>query len=126
MSPILPLVNFRPDVALFSGLEAFACLHGACITEDFIHAMWEAAGRAPGCEARAQLCAAAALRLAAQHAEVLPEHPLGFRVNMVNPDPGDTDPVPLLLARTAGGQLILGILSDARPEPTNKNSTPPP
>ena len=105
-------MRFRPDVTLFSSTVFFPCLTNALVTEDFAYAMHDSARE--GGKERAQFLAHGALFLAALHADDLRPHPVGFIVELINPE--DRDRVPLLMSRTSCGKPILGVLSDACPE----------
>lgn len=115
-------MKFRPDVTLYPARDFFPGFReDVLVSEDFAYAMHESAGPTANSPERPYTLACGALWLSALHAADVREHPEALLVQMINPE--DPDPIPLLLSRTACGKLILGVLSDARPD---RNVNPDP
>lgn len=108
---------FRPDVSLHPAECSFPALQGLLITEDFQWAMWSATPDSPFKADAVQALARRAEKLGQFYFSCLPQHPAALPLPLLTDNPADPVPVPLLLSQLEGGRLILGVLSDARPEP---------
>lgn len=109
-------MKFRPDVTLFAAKNTFPLLEGVLVTEDFEWAMWNGCAEGPERDERSRTLALRAHKLAGFYAADLPAHPAALVVPLLTGDLRDPNPIPLLLSRR-GDQLVLGILTDACPEP---------
>ncbi len=112
------MFTFRPDVTIYPAGEFFPGLGRLMVSEDFRWAMWHAAGTSASAEAALSFAKNAAEIARASELE-RPKFPAAILVPMPAGAPVDPHAIPLLISRHACGTLILGILSDARPDSTN-------